>query len=258
MGILETSRFDELLTKLNDPREAVRLRAIHELGERRDMRAVKPLLIAHGRRAAAEKASILDAFWAMGDNAYPPLNAILLRDLNPILRADAAYVLGVLGNLQSIPPLSRAIHDPHEMVRALVVVALARFADSAVYPALLAALRDPSLTVRLEAAVALGNRGDVRAVDLLIQAIEQQWIHPRNLNLVIDALGNTHDPRGVDVLADVVDEFTLSAIHIAAARALGKIEDIRARELLSRLLETSKDEQVRHTIRVALRRHNHP
>lgn len=247
------SRFDDLLNKLHDPREAMRLIAIRQLGERGDMRAVKPLLIAHGRRAAAEKSAILDAFWSMGQRVYPPLNAILLRDLNPILRADAAYVMGVLGHSQSMEPLSRAILDSHEMVRALVVVALARFKVDAIFGPLVVALRDPSITVRLEAAVALGNHGDVRAVDLLIQAVEQQWIHPRNLHLVINALGNTHDPRAVEVLADVVQEHRLASVHIAAVRALGKIEDVRGHELLNHLLQYSSDERIRQTARDALR-----
>lgn len=247
------SRFDELLNKLNDPREAARLVAIRQLGERGDMRAVKPMLIAHGRRAAAEKSAILDAFWSMGQRVYPPLNTILLRDLNPILRADAAYVMGVLGHSQSIEPLSRAVLDPHEMVRALVVVALARFNENAIFGPLVVALHDPSITVRLEAAVALGNHGDVRAVDLLIQAIEQQWIHPRTMHLVINALGNTHDPRAVEVFADVVEAHRLASVHVAAVRALGKIEDVRGYELLNYLLHSSPDEQIRQTARDVLR-----
>ena len=244
-------RFDELLANLNDPDAEVRLAAIFTLGERAEGRAVKPLLVAHGRRSAQEQAAILRAFRAMGNVIFSPLHTILLRDVKPVLRADAAHILGELSNPTSIPALSRAIQDPHEMVRALVVNALNKFDDTRIFTPLVKALKDDTLTVRLEAALALGKRGDVRAVETLMRAYEHHLVHPRNMPLVFAALARIGDPRGVDVLADALLESDFPDVRAAAAVALGHIDDIRCQDVLRAALD-DRDPTVREAVQAAL------
>jgi HEAT repeat protein len=234
-------RFDELLAGLNDIDQDTRLSAIRALADRHDMRAVKPLLIARRRRETVERTAIMNAFLELGDIAIPALNAIVLRDVNPYLRSDAAYMLGELGNALGLRPLCRAVFDNHELVRALAVAALAKFDHTTIFTPLLIALRyDDSLSVRLEAAIALGNLGDVRAVEALIVAIEDQLVHPQNMPIIINALAATRDPRAVDGLA-LAAEDRYPNIRAAAATALGKIPDSRAVMVLETLLDDENE-----------------
>lgn len=248
-------RFDELLAELNNVDQETRLEAIRALADRHDMRAVKPLLIARRRRETVERTAIMNAFRSLGDVAIPPLNAIVLRDVNPYLRADAAYMLGELTNPLGLRPLCRAVFDNHELVRALSVAALAKFENTAIYTPLLIALRyDDSLSVRLEAAIALGNLGDVRAVESLITAIEEQLVHPQNMPIIINALATTCDPRAVDGLA-IAAEDRFPNNRAAAATALGIIPDIRAVNVLESLLD-DENETVAMAAFDSLGRHN--
>lgn len=234
-------KFNELLAELNHVDQEARLSAIRALADRNDMRAVKPLLIARRRRESVERNAIMSAFRNLGDVAIPPLNAIVLRDVNPYLRSDAAYMLGELNNPLGFRPLCRAVFDNHELVRALAVAALAKFDNDAIFTPLLIALRyDESLSVRLEAAIALGTRGDVRAVEALIVAIEEQLVHPQNMPIIIRALAATGDPRAVDGLA-LAAEDRHPNIRIAVAEALGHISDSRAEMVLEALLDDENE-----------------
>ncbi|MEW6067198.1 MAG: HEAT repeat domain-containing protein [Nitrospirota bacterium] len=44
----------------------------------------------------------------------------LLKDQNPVIRGDAAYLLGVIGNADIIPTLNEIAEDENENVRLLV------------------------------------------------------------------------------------------------------------------------------------------
>lgn len=246
---------DVLLANLNHPSLEYRLRAIAELGQRRSLRSVKPLLIAHMRRQEPEKSAILEAFRDMGEHVLPPLNTIFLRDVNPFLQADAAFVLGELGNWHSIRVLARGVHMPHELVRAMSVAALGKYQTDETLGPILVALKDSTITVQVEAALVLGRRGDVRAVDILLRAIEESLIHPRNRHLMLIALGQTSDPRGVEVLADALYD-PHAENRAAAAQGLGHIADVRVIPVLQDALN-DPDATVQEAALAALRRLGH-
>jgi HEAT repeat protein len=55
--------------------------------------------------------------------AIPPI-LTLLKDKNPVLRSDAAYFLGMIGNKDIIPFLREAISDEDENVRIIAKEAI--------------------------------------------------------------------------------------------------------------------------------------
>ncbi len=194
----------QLLDQLHSTDQEERLAAILALSTRRSLRAVKPLVQAHMRRAGEEQRAIIDCLRQMGEIVLPPLNTIFLKDVNPALRAHAAYLLGELCHPQSVAVLTRGVAMPHELVRAMAVAALNKFDnEDGVFVAFLAAIHDPAQSVRIEAALALGRRGDVRAVPILLNIIEAQLVLPRNLPLAMAALAATGDPRAIEALYDV-------------------------------------------------------
>ena len=48
----------------------------------------------------------------------------LLADENPMLRGDAAYLLGIIGNKDAIPYLRKSLEDEHSQIRTIAQEAL--------------------------------------------------------------------------------------------------------------------------------------
>jgi len=47
-----------------------------------------------------------------------------LKNPNPTIRGDAAYLLGIIGHRDALPFLNEAVNDEHELVRETVVEAI--------------------------------------------------------------------------------------------------------------------------------------
>lgn len=244
---------DELLAQLADPDQEKRINAIRELAERRSLRAVKPMMQARLRRSPEEQAILLQALKDMGAAILPALNTIFLKDVSIALRSDAAYVLGEIGHEDSIRVLARGVHMAPALVRSLAVAALGKFTTyEEPLQYLLAALDDDVLSVRIEGAIALGKRGDVRAVRILTQAIEQQWIHPNHLPLIMAALACTDDPRALDVIVDVYENFRdRPLIRLAAIESLADMGDRRVETAL-RMAQADPDPDIQAAATAAL------
>lgn len=56
-------------------------------------------------------------------NAVPGI-AALLKNGNPTIRGDAAYLLGIIGHLDAIPVLSEALKDENRSVREIAKEAI--------------------------------------------------------------------------------------------------------------------------------------
>jgi HEAT repeat protein len=54
-----------------------------------------------------------------------PETARLLRHEDPVIRADAAYLLGIIGSAEAIPYLEAARHDENAAVREIIEEAIA-------------------------------------------------------------------------------------------------------------------------------------
>jgi HEAT repeat protein len=48
----------------------------------------------------------------------------LLQNQNPVIRGDAAYLIGLIGNSEDIPALQKLIEDENENVRSIVSEAI--------------------------------------------------------------------------------------------------------------------------------------
>jgi HEAT repeat protein len=180
--------------------EAVRNRAAEQLGKLGDRRAVEPLLyaLAHGGLREAmgalavfkegraishivrrledpcDRAAAADALVRFGTMAVSALTAALAErrpspmDEAPVSierRAEAARLLGILGDRSLIPILSACLEDPAGIVQLEVALALATFlaadAPGRALAILAQGLGYPSIPVQvrcLDALVAVGDR----------------------------------------------------------------------------------------------------
>ena len=148
------------------------------------------------------------------------------------VQQEAIRALGVLGDYQAIPSLlnllARIKHD--DTVRMNVIDALGRISDpQAVEPIINILEQSSNHILQMYAATALGNIGDREAVEPLIKALSQA------LDLDPTLMG----AFGMRSYSDQAhNEFikTIALLRMAIAKALGKIGDSRAVEVLQRAI----------------------
>jgi HEAT repeat protein len=95
------------------------------------------------------------------------LVAVLQSDPEPKVRKDAAYALGLLGDVNTLKPVVAALRDKSPMVRGMAAEALAYIGDVAAIASLLETLYDPSPEVRYWGAFALGEMGGEECIPAL-------------------------------------------------------------------------------------------
>jgi HEAT repeat protein len=95
----------------------------------------------------------------------------MLQDKDPVLRAGAARILGLVGKPDAIDALTTATKDSDQDVRRAAVAALGAIRDPGTVGPLIEALKDSYWFARSEAASALGQEHDARAVKPLLDAV---------------------------------------------------------------------------------------
>ncbi|MCX9076682.1 MAG: HEAT repeat domain-containing protein, partial [Candidatus Methanoperedens sp.] len=155
----------------------------------------------------------------------------------PVVRRNAATLLGELEDARAVDPFIQALRDPDYEVRRAADKALVSIGEPSVEP-LIRALRDPDTNVRSAAASALGELKDARAVEPFIQALRdpEWWVRQR----AASALGELKDTRAVEPLIQGLQD-TSVYVQRAAVWALGELKNTRAIKPLAQLLadETS-------------------
>ena len=221
---LNEDTLQRLIAQLGDAEPLKRWEAADTLSRTGDTRAVEPLLKAlHDERESVRHAAAR-ALSTLGAAAFPALVACLQQD-DWRVREAAAIALGESGDERAIPLLIEALQDDagevvvqaafglgnfkdERVIAPLIQVlgqwdpstetaarALSRQGEPALQP-LLDALRNDDDKISASAAEALGYLGDKRAVDALIEALENPEIRP----FVVEALGRIGDPRAVPPL----------------------------------------------------------
>ena len=91
-----------------------------------------------------------------------------LKDKDPMVRGDAAEVLGKIGDSRAVEPLIEALKD---IVQFIAIESLKKIGEPAVEP-LIKALKNKDTLIRSGAARALGEIRDKIAVEPLTEAIK--------------------------------------------------------------------------------------
>ncbi|MDD1660380.1 MAG: HEAT repeat domain-containing protein [Methanomicrobiales archaeon] len=139
---------------------------------------------------------------------------------DPDLRYAAAEALAGMEAKEAVPPLVRALGDPHQGVRWKAAEALGRMGRDAL-PAVAAALESPDADVRWRVAVVLGDIGGAGATEALIRALRDDDRYVRSR--AEQALGRI----GPDAVGPLLDLFGRGdpRARQAAAAALGWTRD---------------------------------
>lgn len=158
-----------LIPSLADDSANVRFETVRALGRLGGAAAVRPLIRAALRDAdSCVRAEGVRALRDVGAGAPKVLEAArrAIKDKSREVRAEAVRLLGLFRDPLNIPPLLKAISDPHWSVRENAEIALLNYGRQA-GDSLLEKLGSSSWTTRFRAARLLGEIGDTRAIGAL-------------------------------------------------------------------------------------------
>jgi HEAT repeat protein len=178
-------------------------------------------------------------------------------------RRQAAAQLGQLGDPKAVPALLQKLDDFDEdrFVRTAAAIALGKLADLNAVPALIRAYRrfqedELVQSAFLDAIGEIlgrtspddGNSREIfsRAVDTLIEAVQDDSTTDRVRTAAVEALDKTRDPKAIPVLAEQLREDKLESIAKAAARALRHFDDPQVIQALTEVAANKNiDEKLR-------------
>jgi HEAT repeat protein len=238
--------FETLLENLASSNYRVRWKAVQELGENGDPRALEPLMGALKDRLPTIRIAALSALGRLRDpRAIEPVIA-MLEDTDSKVRTAAAAALKKFGKAAHAPMLE-VYRNGNTRARFVLLSALGRIKSPAISELLIAALDDPQVEIRLEAARVLGVRKDQRAVPRLLQAVAEAGPHQF---FYVQMLGAIGDPRAFEPLQTHLDapEFILRREVVMALR---KIDNRRAVDLFHDQLEglpSAESDRLAHTL----------
>lgn len=156
------------------------------------------------------------AFREMGKPAVKRLIESL-TDEKPLLRNNAAQVLGVISDKTAVRALIYALKDENTDVRSSAVYALGDLGDADAVEPLIGVINTEVEEVREAAASALGNIGDSRAVEALIKALDDDEGFMTD-SMAIGSLGKIGDKRAVEpLIAKLTDADVMTKIAVARA-----------------------------------------
>lgn len=168
----------------------------------------------------------------------PVIISALINDEKSDTRADAAEVLGDIGDKRAVEPLIDALRDADYTVQWSAAEALGKIGDKRAVEPLITTLKTGDEYLRKRAAEALGDIGDKRAVEPLINALKDEDESVRSS--AAEALGNIGDVRAVEPLIDALKDEDWY-VQYNAAKALGEIEALGEIIFLPPSLMTDKD-----------------
>ncbi len=236
---------DDLISRLNDRDDRLRMTAAEALGALGDARALQPIVRAtlrdpapqvrahaagavariEGERAVdvlvaaladpdyATRLRALEAFETMRIEDTSPLEAAL-RDPNAEVRRRAALALERVGYLERV---IRLLEDPDRAVRSRAYAALMEIGQVGLVDSIASYVHHASFQVRATAARACGELGVVRVAPVLLRAVNDEAWPVRAA--VCEALGRLrHDDAPAALVRALGD--TEEAVREAAAEAL--------------------------------------
>lgn len=147
-----------------------------------------------------------------------------------------------------LPILVAALKSKHESIRAGAAAELGKIGNTKAVQPLIELINDQEMDVVKNTILALGKIGDKRAVDPLIDMLK----HKDNIvrGFAASALGKIGDARAADILFTALKDKD-NSVQEKAIEALGKIGDAHCIELLITALR-SKKKRIRYCAAYAL------
>lgn len=251
-----------LVGVLDSPDWIVRMHAAQALGRVGDEQAVAPLVPLLHDKVKAVREEAARALVHIGAAAVPSLRASL-KHPEWLVRLHAVEALGRMRSADAVDDLLAVLTRDHDVaVRADAARALGEIGDPRAFDALLESLPDPD--VRPKAIEALGKIGDRRAVPVLIEIVTGASASASERSL--HGCGDRYEEEilsmdaAVRALAAIRDEAALPTLVRALRNTLVREEAANALvrfgapalPLLLGVLRTERDENVVFHAKAAL------
>ncbi|KPK86260.1 MAG: hypothetical protein AMJ81_01725 [Phycisphaerae bacterium SM23_33] len=214
-----------LLQAAEDPDPRVRTHALEALAAT-EAQAAGPVMMQALRddRLPVISAAVM----AVGETCYAPAMPALLELIQhpgtpPKLRCVVIYALHRLGNDSYTTQLAELLHNPDKLVRAEAARVMGKMGEPSAVDLLKARqMDDPDVVVRLNIAESLAVLGDERSLGLLEGYTKSMFVEDRLI--AVAALGGLRHRRSVYVLRRLVRDANQGPIvQVAAAGALARL-----------------------------------
>lgn len=170
-----------------------------------------------------------------------------LRDKDPAVRTEAAYIAGDMAIADCLPALLIAVDDPHSGVRQAAIDALGQLGDGRATGRLTRALRDERADVRFQAVIALARVSPESGLEAVLRACHDEDAHVRYIALRVaeemcsdDDLTSEGHVELHEELAKAVREALNDEdahVRLAAAILLGRAGEPAGAQVLIDVLE---------------------
>jgi HEAT repeat protein len=248
-----------LLPYLHDEELWVRGLVISMLRYLRDEQIVLPALFAYLQDRHWEgrwKAADMLGRWKDIQQVRERLVLCLQEDLDPLVRIKIRKVLGEPADPRELEPLVACLQHPdaHPFARSNAVFELGFIGDERALQPVLACLQDSNSSVRSSAVRALTRVGDRRILPMLLPVLQDTSWRVREDVVKILQRQEWRDKQVVEPLLACLEceENWLNRVEIC--KALGALEDQRARPLLLIICLSDEQEIVRREATKALAR----
>lgn len=169
----QTLTLTQILNKLKDPDENVKVEAIKLLGERKEVVAVEPLLSLIHSPSRNIRLYAVQSLGLIGENkVLTPLLNLLNSEQDPFVVATLVKAIARVGGSQLIPIIARYLKDPDARTRANTIEALEIIGDPKIIKFLVPLLQDENNRVRANAIKVLSKFGKTNMFEKLQEMIQ--------------------------------------------------------------------------------------
>lgn len=251
---LGTDGLSWIRAALHDEVTGVRVAAVFALGALGDTQSHSSLLALADDDDPSIRIAACYALHRLGDTSFVAgLPELLLEHPSPVVRQDAAYCLGLLGEHGAIKVLARAMKDDDEMVRQQALESMALLGNQEAIEQLTFSASSGMGGQRVSAINTLGDlkiaslaktfryklqTGEYRDTRLAAARALGKLDIGEGLAIALQSLNFNSPQQGVP---DDSPGQQIMRIRVAAATALGAIGDRRALGPLRRRLEDPSD-----------------
>ena len=239
----DPSIFPELMPLTDDPMDAVRLQLAYvcfQFAEPAGIDALEKLMYDPDetiRVATARALGVID-----DPRALQLLLDYALQDESETVRQHVIKVIGERDYREAIPRLEDALLAEADIVRANAAMVLGKVGDASSLPVLLMALEDPFYKVRSLVAHAIirhAEKGDVDTLKRLNAVFSEEETQLVKVDLAW-ALADLGDDSKIDTIRDLLVTGEPEDVRAEAAMALGDIGSIADVPLLEKAIRDKK------------------
>ncbi|OQA80923.1 MAG: putative lyase [bacterium ADurb.Bin243] len=193
---------EPLLGLIHDPVKSVRLYAVQSLGLIGENRVLTPLLnLLNSEQDAFVVATLVKAIARVGGAQLIPIIARYLKDPDARTRANTIEALEIIGDPKIIKFLIPLLQDENNRVKANSIKVLSKFGKTNMFEKLDEMLQSDDISIRGSAIYALSAIGGEQVIELLEKAKNDE--DPSNLKKLAEGLAKINTERSLELLREL-------------------------------------------------------